>query len=232
MEFASEFIVMNCDMWTSRDLLPINKLKKWESKKVDAKRCDSFLHIHLGFDAKGLKDVPIHSICVNKWERGINADQNVVVFSIPSVLDQSMAPIGKHVLHGYTPANEPWEIWENCSANKVEYNKLKADRCSIFINNLKKIIPDIESRIEVSLMGTPITHQKFTNTYCGSYGPAISASKKLFPGCKTPFKNLFSCGASTFPGIGIPAVAASGAYAAKAILGNKKYRKLMNQINT
>ena len=82
------------------------------------------------------------------------------------------------------------------------------------------------------MLGTPITHAKFTNTTCGSYGPAISARESLFPSSKTPIKNLYACGASTFPGIGIPAVAASGAYAAESILGKKEYKKILKKIKS
>jgi len=108
---------------------------------------------------------------------------------------------------------------------------LKEERCSIFLNAVRKFIPDIDERIDLKMLGTPITHKKFTNTYCGSYGPALSAAKGLFPGCKTPVKNLFTCGASTFPGIGIPAVSASGAYAAEKIIGKKEFKTLLRKIN-
>ena len=96
---------------------------------------------------------------------------------------------------------------------------------------MRKIIPDIDQRIEIKMLGTPLSHKKFTNTYCGSYGPAISARKSLFPGCKTPIKNIFACGASTFPGIGIPAVSASGAYAAEKIIGKKAFKNLLQKID-
>ena len=39
------------------------------------------------------------------------------------------------------------------------------------------------------------------------------------------------CGASTFPGIGIPAVSASGAYAAEQIIGKKEYQNLLKMID-
>ena len=230
-KFISDFVVMNTDAWTSRKLIPQELLKKWRPKAKDITKCGSFLHIHLGFDASGLQNLPIHAIHVDDWERGITAERNVAVFSIPSVLDKGMAPKGKHVLHGYTPANEPWELWENLNSNELDYKHLKEERCSIFLKSLRKIIPDIDSRIEIKLLGTPLTHQKFTNTYCGSYGPALSAAQGLFPGCKTPVKNLFTCGASTFPGIGIPAVSASGAYAAEKIMGKKEYKNLLKIID-
>ena len=81
------------------------------------------------------------------------------------------------------------------------------------------------------MLGTPLSHKKFTNTDCGSYGPALSADKGLFPGCKTPINNLLTCGASTFPGIGIPAVSASGAYAAEIIIGKKEYKTLLKKVD-
>jgi phytoene dehydrogenase-like protein len=36
----------------------------------------------------------------------------VVLISIPSVVDPSMAPAGKHCLHAYLPATEPFALWE------------------------------------------------------------------------------------------------------------------------
>ncbi len=41
--------------------------------------------------------------------------QNVVLVSIPSVMDKSMAPAGKHTLHAYLPATEPFALWKGKS---------------------------------------------------------------------------------------------------------------------
>ena len=49
---------------------------------------------------------------VDSWDRGVDAEQNVVLISIPSVLDPSLAPAGKHTLHAYLPATEPYELWK------------------------------------------------------------------------------------------------------------------------
>jgi phytoene dehydrogenase-like protein len=35
----------------------------------------------------------------------------MVLVSIGSVLDPSLAPKGKHVIHAYTPGNEPLDLW-------------------------------------------------------------------------------------------------------------------------
>ena len=43
-------------------------------------------------------------------------------------------------------------------------------------------------------------------------------------------KNFLMCGSSTFPGIGIPPVAASGAMAANTILGSKFQKNLIEEL--
>lgn len=42
----------------------------------------------------------------------MDCPQNVVLISIASVKDPGMAPPGKHTLHAYVPATEPYELWK------------------------------------------------------------------------------------------------------------------------
>lgn len=42
----------------------------------------------------------------------LSPSQNVVLISIASVMDPSLAPPGKHCLHAYLPATEPFSLWE------------------------------------------------------------------------------------------------------------------------
>ena len=226
----ADHIVSNADIWNTIDLIPKEISKRWVEKRSKTPKCNSFLHLHLGFNADGLENIPLHSIWVNDWSKGITAERNVVVLSIPSALDPTMSPPNKHVLHGYTPANEPWEKWKNLKLGSKEYEDTKEERCSVFWQPIKKLIPDIHERIEIKMLGTPLTHQRFLNTKDGSYGPALSAAKGLFPGNKTPIRNLLLCGSSTFPGIGIPPVAASGAIAATTILGSKFQKTLIEEL--
>ena len=68
------------------------------------------------------------------------------------------------------------------------------------------------------MVGTPLTHQRFLRRHAGSYGPARTPAEGTLPGCKTPVPGLLACGDTTFPGIGLPAVAASGAIAANSLV--------------
>ena len=99
----------------------------------------------------------------------------------------------------------------------AEYEAMKEARAEPLWRALEKVIPDVRSRAEVVLVGTPLTHARFLRRYRGSYGPAISAASGSFPGCKTPVPGLFVCGDSTQPGIGVPAAAASGLLVANTL---------------
>jgi len=95
---------------------------------------------------------------------------------------------------------------------------------------LERIIPDVRSRCDLTLVGTPLTHERFLRRYRVSYGPAIQAGVGFFPGVGTPLAGLYCCGDSTFPGIGLPAVAASGMIAANTIAPVHKHLDMLMEI--
>jgi phytoene dehydrogenase-like protein len=197
------------------------------------------MHLHLGIDGEGLRsDLACHYIVVNDWDKGVTAPQNVVLVSIPSLLDPSLAPPGKHTIHVYTPGNEPYQLWEGMDRRSEEYARQKQVRAEVMWQALERIIPDVrsrsvsggESRCEVTLVGTPLTHERFLRRHRGSYGPAIRAGEGFFPGSGTPLPGLLCCGDSTFPGIGLPAVAASGMITANTLAPVHKHLEMLQDI--
>jgi phytoene dehydrogenase-like protein len=68
---------------------------------------------------------------VNDWNRGVDAEQNVVLISVPTVLGKGLAPPGKHVLHAYTPGTEPFSFWEGLDRKSVDYRRLKEERSEV-----------------------------------------------------------------------------------------------------
>ncbi len=217
---ARKAVISNASIWDTLPLIAADVLpKSFAQKRQATPPCDSFMHLHLGIDAQDLpSDLACHYIVVNDWEAGITAPQNLVLISIPSVLDPGLAPAGKHTIHVYTPGNEPYQLWEDLKVGTPEYEQQKEVRSLVMWKALERVIPDIRQRTTLKLVGTPLTHQRFLRRYRGSYGPAIHAGKSLFPGPKTPIKGLLCCGDSTFPGIGLPAVAASGMISAHTLV--------------
>lgn len=221
-------VISNASVWDTLKLLPRKMFQDWQTQRQTIPACDSFMHLHLGIDATNIRpDLDCHYIVVNDWAKGITAPQNVVLISIPSVLDPSLAPPGKHTIHVYTPGNEPYTVWQGIDRHSEAYIKLKHDRSQVMWQALERIIPDIRSRCEVTLIGTPLTHERYLRRHQGSYGPAIPAGKGFFPGATTPIANFLCCGDSTFPGIGLPAVAASGMIAANTLAPVQAHLQLL-----
>eukprot|EP00268_Persea_americana_P032386 TRINITY_DN31842_c0_g1_i3.p1 TRINITY_DN31842_c0_g1~~TRINITY_DN31842_c0_g1_i3.p1 ORF type:complete len:328 (+),score=58.00 TRINITY_DN31842_c0_g1_i3:950-1933(+) len=231
---AKKAVVSNASMWDTMNLLPKEVIPNSYQEKVKrTPQCESFMHLHLGFDAQNIpEDLGIHHIVVNDWNRGVDADQNVVLISVPSILSNDLAPPGKHVLHAYTPGTEPFGLWEGLDRRSNEYKKLKSERSEVMWRAVERALGSGFRRenCEVKLVGTPLTHQRFLRRNRGTYGPAIMAGEDVFPGHSTPIPQLFRCGDSTFPGIGVPAVAASGAIVANSLVSVSQHSQLLDAI--
>ena len=153
---------------------------------------------------------------------------NVINISIPSVLDPGCAPPGKHTVHVYSAANEDYSRWEGLKPGSPEYEALKEERIQPLWRALEKVIPDVRERTELCLIGTPLTHERFTRRHRGTYGAAISQAEGEFPGAKTPVPGLYMCGDSTKPGIGVPAAAASGMLCANSMVSVWDHLKVID----
>jgi prolycopene isomerase len=128
---------------------------------------------------------------------------------MPSLLDPSLAPAGRHILHTFTQSD--MRHWKGLSPSAyAEKKQQDADR---LIDRLEALIPGLKSAIEFKEIGTPRTHRRFLGRMGGSYGP-VPATR--LPGLlpmpfnRTGLKNLYCVGDSCFPGQGLNAVAFSG----------------------
>jgi phytoene dehydrogenase-like protein len=228
---TAQTVVSNASIWDSLKLIPPDVLPDRFRQRQATPACDSFMHLHLGIDGTNLPtDLACHYIVVNDWDLGITAPQNVVLISIPSLLDPTLAPPGKQAIHVYTPGNEPYRLWEGLDRHQPAYAELKQQRSEVMWRALERVIPDIRQRCELTLVGTPLTHERYLRRHRGSYGPALSAATSLFPPGTTPLAGLYCCGDSTFPGIGLPAVAASGLIVANSLAPLSQHLALLQRI--
>ena len=126
---ATTAVVSNADPYITNNLLAnaratgelsdqmkefMDKIVSGDPDKGGMKDLRSFIHIHAGIDAKGLPEVasadfPAQWAVIRDWDgpEGVEDPRNIVLCSMPSLIDPSMAPEGKHVIHAYTPATEP-----------------------------------------------------------------------------------------------------------------------------
>lgn len=204
---AEKAVLSNISVWDlfkSGIVDNSNFPQKFVKERSDFPLGKSFMHLHVGFKMTSdeLEKLQAHYMYIDDWSKGVEAEDNAVLLSIPSVHDDTLAPPGHAVLHIYTPATEGYERWKNLDRKSNDYKQLKKERSLYLWKVLEKVIPDIHERKTVVQVGTPLTHERFLRRFKGSYGPAIKAAEGSFPFPNTPIKNLLLCGDSCFPGIG------------------------------
>ncbi|EED93915.1 predicted protein [Thalassiosira pseudonana CCMP1335] len=241
---AKEAVISNADLYNTYKFVPEGKHEGFDKERIEylgltAKPkdgsvpfCKSFMHLHLAVKAELIpEDAPPQWTVVQDWDKGIDATGNVVVVSVGSKLDQSLAPPGYHVIHAYTAGNESYEDWEQFEHlmddaavrdKDAAYQTFKDERAQPIWDAIQKRAPAVvKGACVIEKVATPLTHARFLNRHRGNYGLAIApdnAEGWKFPDVKTPLEGYYRCGDSTTSGIGVPATASSGAVCANAIM--------------
>ncbi len=135
-----------------------------------AEMTGSFLHLHVALDATNLNldALEAHYTVMDRGlsghDDGIDGpcgELNMIAVSNPCRLDSTLAPEGYIIVHAYGAGNEPYFLWEGLDRNSEEYKKLKDERAEVLWNAIESIIPDARERTVTSLIGSPLTHERF-----------------------------------------------------------------------
>ncbi|MEO1522704.1 MAG: NAD(P)/FAD-dependent oxidoreductase [Cyanobacteria bacterium J06633_2] len=223
----SPVVISNATIWDTLThlLRPEDVPSDFGQQSLATPAVESFMHLHLGIRADGLEHLTGHHVVVHDVETDITVPGNTCMISIPSVWDATLAPPGHHVIHAYTL--ESFDGWQK----DASYGDRKRAKANTLYRALNKVIPDVRDRITLELIGTPLTHARFLRRHQGTYGPAIAAGTGMFPGCRTPIKGLYRVGDSTMPGIGVPAVAASGILCANTLVEPSQIKDVLDRLN-
>ena len=235
---AKRGVVCNANIWALPKLLQnaavTGKLNtRQHVELIDAPKgvtkTKSFSHLHLGIDATGLDRsqlLPHYTV----MDQGLHcadpcADRNMVAVSNPSLLDPSLVlgaegASDRLMIHAYTAGNEPWEPWgRNENGDKNVYDAAKKASCEVLYRSVSRALgisrDELARRTDVQLLGSPHTHKRFLLRDEGTYGAEFGS---MLAGPTTTLPGLFLTGDSTFPGIGVPAVAVSGTQAANTMV--------------
>jgi carotene isomerase len=219
-------ILSNATLWDTYThlLQPTDLPPAYRQNALQTPLVESFMHLHLGIRSDGLTNLTGHHVVVHDAHQDITIPGNTCMISIPSVWDANLAPPGHHVVHAYTL--EPYTEWQRDHT----YDIRKREQAEPLFRALERVIPDVRSRIVLELIGTPLTHAHYLRRYQGTYGPAIAAGQGTFPSTQTPIPGLYRVGDSTMPGIGIPAVAASGILCANTLVSPEQTKALLNAL--
>ncbi|MDG2617319.1 NAD(P)/FAD-dependent oxidoreductase [Thermoleptolyngbya sichuanensis XZ-Cy5] len=225
---AAKTVISNATLWDTYThlLKPDDLPADHRQSALETPAVDSFMHLHLGIRADGLEGLTGHHVVVqDSVERyDLAAPGHTCMISIPSVWDASLAPSGHHVVHAYTL--EPYDGWQR----NETYEARKRERAEPLYRALERVIPDVRDRLVLERIGTPLTHARYLRRHRGTYGPAIAAHQGLFPSTHTPIRGLYRVGDSTLPGIGVPAVAASGILCANTLVAPAATAALLREL--
>ncbi|XP_027189510.1 uncharacterized protein [Cicer arietinum] len=176
--------------------------------------------IHIGFESME----EIISACQDACN-GIPSHRPVMEMTIPSSMDNTISPPGKHVISlftQYTPYKPSNGSWDNAA-----YRESYAERCFNLIEEYapgfcSSVIgydmltpPDLER--EIGLTGGNIFHGAM-----GMDSLFLMRPVKGWSNHKTPIRNLYLCGSGSHPGGGV--MGAPGRNAARVVLQEFKTR--------
>ncbi len=207
-EHYARAVISNATIWDT-----FNRLVTDSRYRVDEKRflqAPSWFQLFLGVDAAVIPaGFDVHHILVDEW-KSYDKLGGTIYFSAPTILDPSLAPPGKHIVHAFVTGEvEQWKQYERGSS---AYKSAKEEVAAGIISRTERILPGLSNAVELKVLATPLTHQRYLNRFAGSYGPLLKPGQNILqkPQNRTPIKNLFAAGDSTFPGQGVIAVTYSG----------------------
>ncbi len=218
---TAKAVISNATVWDT-----CNRLLKdirYRIEDDDYHLAPSWFQMFLGIDASVIpKDFNVHHIFVDSWME-YSMPGGTIYLSLPSLLDPTVAPPGKHVLHAFV--TDEMGRWKNFRIRKSTYTKEKKQYARALLKRIEKLLPGIRDAVELEIFATPFTHERYLNRYKGTYGAQLFAGQNVLqkPQNRTAVRNLFAAGDSTFPGQGVIAVTYSGVSCASYIarkLGN------------
>jgi prolycopene isomerase len=208
-------VISNATVWDTFNRLITDPRYRVEEKRF--LRAPSWFQLFLGVDASVIPvGFHVHHILVDDW-KSYNQLGGTIYFSAPTILDPSLAPAGKHIVHAFiTGEVEQWQHYERGSS---AYHAAKEALAATVISRTEKILPGLSKAVELQVLATPLTHERYLNRSKGSYGPLLKPGQNILqkPQNTTPIKHLFAAGDSTFPGQGVIAVTYSGVSCASLI---------------
>lgn len=122
--------------------------------------------------------------------------------------DPTLAPAGKTVITIMLESD--YKYWKDLSANRENYVNMKNEAAEKVISCMEQVFPGISQDIEVYDVATPLTFERYTGNWKGSFEGWLltphNADVLMKPMSQTisGLKNFYMCGQWVEPGGGLP----------------------------
>ncbi len=146
--------------------------------------------------------------------------------------DPSMAPEGKSVVTASFIFTN-YEYWKELSIDRLKYKAEKKALADEVISRLEMRFPGITKKVEVIDVATPVTYERYTGNWRGSYMgwkslPSATGREKGMSKTLPGLDCFYMGGQWVFPGGGVPGAIAAGRHLIQTICrkGQKKFTSL------
>jgi len=119
--------------------------------------------------------------------------------------DPYFAPKGKSVIK--IQIESDYDYWKSLYEDRQKYRMEKQKVLDMCIKQLEKRLPGITDQIEVTDIATPVTWERYTGNWQGSYQgwlPTVQLFGKFLPKQLPGLENFYMTGQWIFPGGGVP----------------------------
>lgn len=216
----ADYVICACDTdFTFRKLLPEKYMPKGLRKQYAEREkypVSSGFQIAYAVDGIFAELTGTRVFSCEKMQVG---EQTVQSMSVQSYdYEPDFAPEGKMVLQtNFSQTEEDYAYWCLLYENKEEYNKKKNEIAGYAMQRLIKEYPDLEGKIRVLDVWTPVTYTRYCNAYKGAYMSFVTtkqAKNITVPGKVKGIDNVMLASQWLMGPGGLPTAAVMGKFAA------------------
>lgn len=208
--YRAEMVISNIPVWNMQGITSAGMSDYFSSEAE--KYQDAWGAFTMGIVTDDIYDPEMtlhHQVHIpeQKIPMGVSSKSIFVSFSHPD--DTDRAPKGERVLNVSTHAKP--DFWFSLNG---DYDSIKEKVQKEIVTLLKQLLPGFaDAEIKLVFSATPVTWNNWVYRKKGRVGgipQSMSRSLLDWTPNKTPFKGLYLCGDTVFPGQGIPGVTLSG----------------------
>jgi phytoene dehydrogenase-like protein len=117
--------------------------------------------------------------------------------------------------------DEEFEFWKNLKQNsEQEYKEKKAEIARWVADGITDTFPELKGKVEMTDVATPLTFNRYCNSYHGAYMGFIQggdAKQTFHKGTINGIENLYLAGQGVLPNGGLPMAVIAGKFAVQRI---------------
>ncbi len=155
--------------------------------------------LHLGIEAAALPPgLTDHHQVIADYDSPLGEGRSAFI-SMSPIWDDSRAPAGHRAVTITTHTRvQPW--WDALRENEAAYYARKESYTELLLQTVERAIPGFRASIRLTLPGSPVTYQFYTDRHLGMVGGFPQKSLFSARGPRTGIRNLRLVGDSIFPG--------------------------------